>query len=269
MHTALRHTILCLSLLSLLLTTSCQQEVAPLPQAAEKGRIVLSFSEVEAYVDMTTRAEHPLENLSDYVFTLSGTTAEGASVVEQTISITDDYAVFDAGTYTLHVKGNSTLAAASTTGLGTPYYEGSSVDNSGNTTTFTIVTGGLTTVKVLLKPVNAKLTVRLTTSFTDLYKTASLTAGSRTINLISLADDNIPATDTDITAYLTPPESGSLNYTLSADARSSSHVTDIADVPGSINLTAATHTTLTLTADPVTGQIIPIIGGEDYEGTFD
>ncbi|MBP3823754.1 MAG: DUF4493 domain-containing protein [Bacteroidaceae bacterium] len=268
MHTALRDTTLCLSLLLLLLLASCQQDFAPLPQAEEKGRIVLSFSDVEAYVDITTRSEHPLENLSDYVFTLSGTTAEGASVVEQTISITDDYAVFDAGTYTLHVQGNSTLATASTTGLGSPYYEGSSVDNSGNATTFTIVPGGLTTVKVLLKPANAQLTVRLATSFTDLYKTASLTAGSRTINLISLADDNTPATATDITAYLNIPESGSLNYTLSADARSSSHVTDIADVPGSINLTAATHTTLTLTADPVSGELIPIIEGE-HSGEFD
>lgn len=266
MHTALRDTTLCLSLLLLLLLASCQQDFAPLPKAAEKGRIVLSLSDPAAYIDVTTRAEHPLENISDYDFTLSGTTAEGVAVVNQPITLIDDVAIFDAGTYTLSVQGNATLEAASRTGLGAPYYSGTSVDNGGQATTFAIIPGGITAVRALLKPANARLTIQFATSFTALYKTATLTSGTREVSLLALADtDPVPTATTEVTAYF---PAGTLTYTLSATARAGSHVTDIASASTSLSLAAATNTTLTLTANPVSGEIIPIVSGE-HSGEFD
>lgn len=261
MHTALRHTSLCLSLLLLLLTISCQQEISPLPQAAEKGRIVLSLSDPAAYIDVQTRAEHPLENISDYDFTLSGTTAEGVAVVNQPITLTDGTAVFDAGTYTIAVRGNSTLAAAAVTGLGTPYYEGASVDNTGNATSFTIEPGGLTSVKVLLRPANAKLTINLTTAFTSNYRNVTFTVGSRVVAL--LTDNTAPTTDTQEIAYFPTG-----NLTVAATARKGSLVTEIIPVTDAIILASGTNNTITLTANPVTGEIIPIVSGE-HSGEFD
>ena len=261
MHTALRHTTLCLSLLSFLLTVSCQQEATPLPQAAEKGRIVLSISDVEAYIQVETRAEDTLENISDYDFTLSGTTAEGVAVADQPLSITDGVAIFDAGTYTISVKGNSTLAAAAVTGLGTPYYEGASVDNTGNATSFTIEPGGMTSVKVLLRPANAKLTINLSTTFSSKYRNITFTVGSRTISLLTETD--IPATDTQVISYF---PAGDL--AVSATARDNSHVTDITPMSNAISLARGTSNVISLSANPVTGEIIPIVTGE-HTGAFD
>lgn len=253
----------------LLLLLSCQSEDAPLSPTVSKGRIALTFSDVAAYVDVETRAEHPLENVGDYDFTISGTTAEDVTITDQPLSITSGEAVIDAGTYTLHVQGNSTLQTASTNGLGTPYYAGTSVDASGNTTTFTVTAGGLTSVRVLLRPANAKLTIHLDKSFTDLYKSATLSTGSRAITLIGQADtDTPPATATDIVAYFDVPASGTLSYTLAAYARSGTKVTDIGATENTIPLAAATHTTLSLSANTLTGEIIPTVTG-DHTGEFD
>lgn len=251
--------------LSALVLTACQQEGTQPSGAVGKGRIVLDFSTPATYIDVQTRAEQPLENISDYDFTLSGTTAEGESVVNLPLIIDGNEAVVDAGTYTINAKGNNTLATAAATGLGTPYYEGTTVDASGNPTPFVVLTGEQTPVKILLRPANAKLTVLLATSFTSKYKTATFRVGSRSVNLLNLTDaDPVPATDIEVTAYF---PAGPL--TIVAAARTGSHVTDIADTASGLTLTATHHITLTLTANTVTGEVIPIIGGEDYEGTFD
>jgi len=252
--------------LSTLLLTSCQQEEARFPETSGKGNIVLTFSEAVAYVDVQTRAEQPLENLSDYDFTLSGTTAEGETVVNRPITVDGTTASIDAGTYTLNVQGNSTLAAASQTGLGAPYYAGTSVDANGQAATFTVNAGGTTEVRALLKPVNAKLTIQLATSFTAFYKTATLTVGSRVIPLLALTDaDAAPTNPTVVDTYF---PASTLSYTLTASARAGSHVTDIAATHASVNLAAGTHNTITLSANPVTGELIPVVSGE-HTGTFD
>lgn len=252
--------------LSSLLLTSCQQEEARFPETSGKGNIVLTLSEPMAYVDVQTRAERPLENISDYDFTLSGTTAEGESVVNLPITVDGTTASIDAGTYTLNVQGNGSLATAAQTGLGAPYYAGTSVDANGQTATFTVNAGGTTAVRALLRPANAKLTIQLATAFTTFYKTATLIVGSRIIPLLVLTDaDAVPTTPIEVETYF---PAGSLSYSLTASARAGSHVTDIAATHATLNLSSGTYNTITLTANPVTGELIPIVSGE-HTGTFD
>ena len=255
----MKYTLLYLTIvlasLSLMLT-GCQNEEAQLANVSGKGRIVLSFSDPAAYLDVTTRAEQPLENIEDYDFTLSGETAEGDPVVDQPLAVVNGEAVINAGTYTLNVRGNSALAAAAIAGNGTAYYAGTSVDNAGNTTTFTVSAGQQTSVRVLLKPANAKVTIVLDGTFTTKYSSATLTSGSRVITL---------STESNTVAYF---PAGPLSYTVNAVARANSFVTEIIPSEKDITLDPGTSNTITLTADPIEGEIIHIADGE-HNGEFD
>lgn len=255
----MKHTLLYLTLiltsLSLILT-GCQNEEAQLSEVSGKGRIVLSFSDPEAYVEVTTRAEHVLENIEDYDFTLSGETAEGEPVVDQPLTVVNGEAIIDAGTYTLNVRGNSVLAAAAIAGNGTAYYAGTSVDNAGNTTTFNVSAGEQTSVRVLLKPANAKVTIVLDGTFTAKYSSATLTSGSRVIIL---------STESNTVTYF---PAGSLSYTINAVAKANSFVTEIIPSESGLTLAPGTSNTITLTADPIEGEIIHIDEGA-HNGEFD
>lgn len=248
---------------------SCQQNDTQLPDGGGTGRIVLSLSEPEAYVEVVarasgataTRAEQTLENISDYLFTVSGITADGDEVAEQPLTIADAEAILPAGTYTINVQGNSTLATAAATGVGTPFYAGSSVDADGATASFTVAAGAVTPVRVLLKPANAQLVIRLTKAFTDKYKDIAFTVGSRTLTL--LTEDDMPTTSTEVTAYF---PAGAL--TVAATARLGSQVTEIIPVSNAISLARGTTNTLDLDADPVNGTVIPTVEGQ-HSGEFD
>lgn len=245
---------------------SCQQNDTLRPSGGGTGRIVLTLSEPEAYVEVATRAtatraEHALENISDYLFTLSGTTAEGEEVTAQPLAIADGEAIIPAGTYTIAVQGNSALATAAVTGLGTPYYTGTSAEADGNATTFTVEAGAVTPVRILLRPANARLTITLTTAFTNKYKNIALTCGTRTLTL--LTEDDQPTTTSEVTAYF---PTGAL--TVAATARLGSQVTEIIPLANAIQLAAATANTLNLDIDPVSGTVIPINSGQ-HSGEFD
>ena len=60
----------------------------------------------------------------------------------------------------------------------------------------------------------------------------------------------------------------SLSYTLSALAKKGAHITDISSLQGTLNIKKGCHTTLTLKANPVSGELIPVIDG-DYDNEFD
>jgi len=234
------------------------------------GRFVLNIADVEAYTEAeVTRSVQALlsSEYSNYTYTLTGTSSIDNQPVSMTGSLTELMGSTNmevkAGRYTLTVKGNADLKTASETGNGTPYYEGTSVDANDAPTTFDIHVGSTTNVNVLLKPANAKLTIDYEDdgdrtdkdTFADFYGNGTFTASGRAINLTS------PST----VVYF---PAGTVNYTIAVAALAGSHVTDITSATGTIDLTAGCYHTLTLRANPVTGELIPIVSGS-HTGEFD
>ena len=80
----MKSTIVCLKVLLLLSTvmlTACQtDDLPPIPQQAQTGRIVLSLSEVQLYTEGSTRAEQN-GNIADYIYTLTNTATSEASTI--------------------------------------------------------------------------------------------------------------------------------------------------------------------------------------------
>jgi hypothetical protein len=236
------------------------------------GRFVLNIADMGGYVDVQTRTTQPLpsEQYVNYTYTLSGIsfiTGNPVNLANRPLSELFGATPMEveAGTYTLTVKGNATMKEASETGNGTPYYEGTSVDNSGQETTFDIHVEETTNVSALLKPKNVKLTIvydddgdaTARDTFAELYGSGTFTVGTRTVNLTSGST----------VAYF-PVGAGTVNYTLAAPALSGSHVTDISEATGSITVEAGKAYTLTLKADPVSGELIPVVSGT-HTGKFD
>ena len=144
----MKSTIVCLKVLLLLSTvmlTACQtDDLPPIPQQAQTGRIVLSLSEVQLYTEGTTRADG---NIADYTYTLTNTATSEAS----TITFDNGSAIVPAGSYTLTA------------------YQGTS-------DAFTIGIGEATSVSINLgKPKNVEVVVTFDESFTNLYENYSLT----------------------------------------------------------------------------------------------
>lgn len=241
------------------LLMSCRQEediLLPMEQNA-KGRIVLNLSDIDVYVDAQTRAT-TLSNFDGYVFTLKGKTDKNVDVNDEIpfIASTDEdnkpiaVGYFDAGTYTLTVSNQ----AASQTGKGCAYYE--KISDSfhfgvGETANVTIEMGA---------PKNARITVEQASSFSQKYNNVrvTLTAGGRSVD-IGNADGCYSE------AFF---PAGTLSYSISASAIRNSHVTDITGAEGTITLQAGKAYTITLTASPVSGQIIPLIEGT-HNDVFD
>ncbi len=268
--------------LLLLLLASCSSD---LPESGGMGRIVLSLDGNGLYTELETRATQPLTDLTGYVFTLSGTTAGGEAVAAQQVTLTrvgetnTFAAVVEAGTY--HLTADNYAAAASTA-QGSPYYSGSSDD-------FTVAPATTVPVSIALgTPKNACVTYLLDDSFTALYNnpTIDIKDGNNTLATLTAPAPNAtsltnavychvastPATQT-LYAPSGTPISRSLTYSVTAraisGATSGTYVTDVVGATGTITIASGRHTVITLTANSVTGEVIPIIGGEDYEGTFD
>lgn len=233
----------------------CQQEELGLEKTKGMGRVVLSNSDIEVYTsDVQTRAI--LDNYSGFVFTLNGTTVEGWTVRDSVITFTNNEAVIEAGTY--HLSANNDAASAPANGKGCANY-------SGQSSQFSLTIGGTANVTIgnaehPLTPQNARVTLSLTSAFSTKYNNVrmTLTAGGRSVDLGN-------ATGCETEAFF---PAGSVSYTLAAAAITDSHVTDIFYDSGSITLTKGHHTVVSLTANPVTGEIIPIIEGS-YSGFFD
>ena len=239
-------------LLVLLTVSSCRQDdtLTQIEERNVKGRIVLSLSDIEVFTsDAETRAA--LDDYSGFVFSLNGTTVEGETVRDRVITFTDNAAIIDAGTYSLSANND----AASVTGKGCANYSGTTTEN------FTLTVGGSTTVSISMgAPKNARVTLEQAESFSKKYNNVrvTLTAGGRSVDLGNAAGCEAEA--------FFP--AGTIDYTITAEARSGSHVTDISSASGTVTLTAGKHHVISLTASPVTGEIIPLIEGT-HTGEFD
>ena len=247
LHNSPKKLMLALLALLPLLSGCLNEETQPQPEQSVTGRIVLNLSDIEVYTDAKTRAT--LEDFTGYVFTLNGTAVESGTVTNQEITFDGDVAIIEAGRYTLTASN----LATSQEGNGCPYYEGTSAE-------FNLSVGGTQPVRIAMgAPKNAKLTiVQESETFSAKYENATLSILGRTFNLSPEAAGTI--------AYL--PAGTSVSYTVSAAAKAGSHVTDISSVTGTIDLSAGCYHTLTLRANPVTGELIPIVSGE-HNGEFD
>lgn len=239
-------------LLLLFIVISCRQEdtLTQIEERNVKGRIVLSLSDIEVFTsDAETRAA--LDDYSGFVFTLNGTTVEGETVRDRVITFTNNAAIIDAGKYSLSANND----AASVTGNGCANYSGTTTEN------FTLTVGGSTTVSISMgAPKNARVTLEQAESFSTRYTDVrvTLTAGSRSIDLGN-------ATGCEAEAFF---PAGTIDYTVTAAAKQGSHVTDISSASGTVTLTAGKHHVISLTANPATGEIIPLIEGT-HTGEFD
>ena len=235
-----------------LFLSGCMNEDAPLQyEQSATGRIVLSTAEIEGYTDAGfTRSVQTLSDYTDYIFTLNGTSAIDGDPINQIINLAEGPVEVEAGTYTLTVSNES----ATQTGKGFPTYSGTSDEfilHVLETEAISIAMG---------KPSNSRVTVEQTSWFSSKYNNVrvTLTDGGRSVDIGN-------AEDCYSEAFF--PE-GTVSYSISASAIRNSHVTDITAVKGSIEVTAGNHHVITLTANPVTGEIIPLIEGT-YSGTFD
>ena len=160
--------------------------------------------------------------------------------------------------------------SAPTNGAGAPAYSGTSEQ-------FTIVQSGIATTSIDLgTPTNAKVTVALDNTFSAKYEQPriTITDGTRSVTITdtataAAATSGQSAYGLPTVTYFDVPANGTLSYSITADAKSGSQVTDIRGATGTITVAAGRHSVITLTASSVTGEVIPIVGGEDYEGTFD
>ena len=276
-------------LLFFLLIVSCTNDTDLRPSSTEAeaetmGRIVLTLGGDDLFLELETRATATLTDITGYVFTLNGTTAEGEAVTNREVTLTRIGAtntfmgVVEAGTYCLTADNYSYAATEN----GKPYYSGTSDD-------FTIAAATTVPVSIALgTPKNAAVTYLLDDSFTTLYNnpTIDIKDGNNTLATLTAPAPNAtsltnavychvastPATQTVYTPSGTPI-SRSLTYSITAraisGATSGTYVTDVVGTTGTITVASGRHTVITLTANSVTGEVIPIIGGEDYEGTFD
>jgi hypothetical protein len=248
-------------LLTLLLSGCLNEDTQPQKEEQSvMGPIVLNLSGIEVFTDEGTRAAQTLDDYTGYVFTLNGTAVESGTVTNQVITLDGTgSAIIEAGTYTLTASN----LATSQTGNGCPYYNGTSAE-------FTLSVGGTQSVSIgseehPLTPQNVKLTIvydddgddTARDTFAELYGSGTFTVGTRTVNLTSGST----------VAYF-PVGAGTVNYTLAAPALSGSHVTDITAATGSISVEAGKAYTLTLKADPVSGELIPVVSGT-HTGKFD
>lgn len=237
--------------------TGCRQEDIQLPEEPNvKGRIVLAFSNIEVYTDDAVTRSSTLDNYTGFVFTLNGTTVDGWTVRDSVVSFLNNEAIIEAGTYRL--SANNDAASAPANGKGCANYSGQSGE-------FSLSIGGTTTVTIgsdqdPLTPKNARITIEQDDSFSSLYNNVrvTLTAGGRSVDLGN-------TTGCEAEAFF---PAGTVNYTITAEARSGSHVTDINSAAGNLTLTAGKHHIISLTANPVTGEIIPLIEGT-HTGEFD
>ena len=274
--------------------TGCQQEDIQFPEEPNvMGRIVLNLSDIDVYVDAQTRATQTLDAVfPNFVFTLNGETVDHKPVTNQIVNFDNEgTAIIKAGTYTLTA---STLAA-SQTGNGCPYYEGTSAE-------FTLGVGETQSVRIgsekqPLTPQNAKVTLVLDQSFTDLYTFAKADSESelktkyetrydkepglkihthnnttsRTLDLAQAWYDHSQNNSNDEAVYF-PVDEGEIDYVIYAAAKPGtpekpgSYITDIVGVSGSISPQAGKHYVITLKANTVSGEIIPILEGthNDY-----
>ena len=231
---------------------SCQsEEVMPDAEKAT-GRIVVSVSDAQPFIEVGTRAEQTLTDFSGYVFLLNGTDVDGNTVADKEITLEDDNScIIPAGSYTITADNR----AAAVSGNGAAYYNGTSQ-------TFDLSVGGSVAVSIDLgSPQNAEVKLCVDHTFSDLYDLTEVTFNDGTERTVSL--------DADGTAYLMIPSDGKAKFNIKATAKSDSHVSDIpsAGVDGTMTVEVGKTYTLNLTAKAITDWLIEIGEGE-HTGEF-
>lgn len=233
--------------------SSCQN-VEP-ESAMQQGQVILSCSDIAAYIDGGTRAA-TLTDLDGYTFTLDGTDSEGKSVSYQIAFQKDGdtySSIIPAGQYT--ITADNTQAAQS--GLGCPYYQGTSAE-------FTLTPGGSVSVSISMgKPRNSQITLSQDPSFTALYDLIGVEIHDETSRNITL---NAQTT----TGYVMVPSSKQITYTIKAQAKQGSHVSDLptSGLSKTITIQSGHSYTISLTAQSISDMMIGIGDGE-HGGEFD
>lgn len=229
---------------------SCQSEKLSPDTSYAKGRILFSMPTAEPFIEDGTRAT--LTDLTGYTFTLSGTDTKG-NPIKGVINFKDNSCIIPAGTYTL-TADNMTAAVS---GLGAPYYHGTSAS-------FRLEAGGTKIVPTIEmgKPQNTRIDLTLDDTFTKLYDLQSLTLsdGSRTISL----DAN------NLQGFMMVPETKTLTYTIQATAKEGSHVTDLPaeGLTKTLTVKAGYAYPIHLTAQAIEDMMIGI-GEGSHNGEFD
>ena len=238
MNTA-THSLKFLLLMATVFFSACQvEDLPPIKESAQTGRIVLSLPEVQLYTEGSTRADG---NIADYTYTLNSAEGSVHVVSDSTITFTDGSAIIPAGTYTLTATSNTAQDAG-------PWYQGTS-------DAFPVGIGGTKSVEINLgKPRNVEVAVTFDKSFTNLYENYSVTIGEKSVS----ADGPL---------YAMP---GNITYTVKGSAKAGSHVSDIpaSGITGTINAVAGTSYPLNITVNPVSGVNITI-AGSPHTGEFD
>lgn len=238
MNTA-THSLKFLLLMATVFFSACQvEDLPPIKESAQTGRIVLSLPEVQLYTEGSTRADG---NIADYTYTLNSAEGSVHVVSDSTITFTDGSAIVPAGTYTLTATSKTAQDAG-------PWYQGTS-------DAFPVGIGGTKSVEINLdKPRNVEVAVTFDKSFTDLYENYSVTIGGKSVSADGLL-------------YAMP---GNITYTVKGSAKAGSHVSDIpaSGITGTINAVAGTSYPLNITVNPVSGVNITI-AGSPHTGEFD
>ena len=238
------HTLLILAWLAIgQLCTGCSAEDIAGEAPSEMGVLCLQMSSDQDFVKVETREVQTLKDFTGYTFTLSN---------GQGLSFNEGEAIIPAGTYTL----SATNADAVDGGYGGPLYSGSSDE-------FTVTAGGTTQVTLSLgAPQNAKVTIELSSEFTELYTFSSLTLKEG-----EEGEEGHTLTPDKQVAYF-PATNTTLSYTLVANANKNSHVQDITGATGTVTIAPGKHTTLTLVVNPIDPNLVTIDTGTPYNGEF-
>ena len=244
-----RRTIHSLQAILLLIASTlvaCQNEsISDIDNNAKTGRIVLNLQDVEVFTEVTTRAEQA-GKVSDYSYTLNGTTIEGTTISDQEVTFTEGSAIIPAGSYTLTATSTTAQDAA-------PWYQGTSAK-------FNLSIGGTQPITIDLgAPKNAAIAVTFDASFTNLYENYSVTIGQH-----SVPDDSSSGSTT---LYAMP---GTITYTIKGKAIAGTHVSDIpeAGITGSLTVAAGTSYPLNINAQSITDLMMGI-GSGTHNGPFD
>ena len=224
------------------LCAGCSAEDITAEAPTEMGVLCLSLSSGEEFVKVETRAG---QTLNGFALTLKKSGQEVEFELNES-----GQAIIEAGTYTLSATNSGVVDG----GYGAPLYSGTSeafTINAGETTNVTLDLGA---------PQNSMVSVALSEEFTSKYtlETLSLSDGTRTQQLTPAGQAvYFPATNTTLT------------YTLTAAANQGSHVQDITNATGTIDIAASTHTTITLGISPIDDSLIKIENGEaPHTGEF-
>lgn len=229
---------------------SCQSEDVVSDAEKSAGRVVLSMSEAEPFVEASTRAEQALADLSGYTFTLKG---DGTD--DREVAFSEEGGVYSciipAGTYTLSADNRAAAVADN----GAAYY-------SGTSSAFSLSAGGVVPVSINLgTPRNAEVRLCVDATFSDLYDITEVTFGDGTDRTVTL--------DNSGTVYLMIPADGKAMFNIKATAKAGSHVSDLpaGGLGGSIAVEAGKAYTLNLTAKAIADMLIEIGDGE-HKGEF-